>query len=95
MNNQLFKQFVSRFLDAAVDLLGGVAKVRELHETVPAFVAGYVCGMIDHAQRGIIAYWRDDDGERSPPGFHKLTQEEIRRVHDFIRLRLETESTTS
>lgn len=95
MNNERFKEFIAPIVDHVIGFLGGVDEVREMHTMVSMtpFVSGWVCGTIlcmpDFTKQ--FVKWRGLTGP------HKLgfTLEEIRRIHDFVRLRLESESTTS
>lgn len=95
MNNEVFKKFIDRHLDAAIVSLGGMVKVREMHAQMPMtpFVAGYIVGAVcTNANEFVVrAKWRDDPTSV----LVAMTMEEIRRVFDYVRLRLETESTTS
>lgn len=95
MNNDVFKKFIDKHTETALASLGGLAKVREMHTQMPMtpFVAGYVVGAIcTNARDSVVrAKWRDDPTSV----LVAMTQEEIRRVFDYVRVRLETESTTS
>lgn len=92
MNNELFKKFLAPFVENAVRDIGGLDKVREMHTqmSMTSFISGWVCGTVIGVR--CIHSWRDPStvGEIT-----SLTQEEIRRIFDFVRLRLESESTTS
>lgn len=76
-----FKKSVGVQLDIALLDNGGVKRVCEMHRLMP--------GMID-----FIAGWV---GARlaGKGGRAQLSQEEIRRLYDLVRLRIESESTSS
>lgn len=106
MNNDIFKKFVAPFVDEMIEALGGAARARDLHAQLPDaiihFVAGGVFGLV--AKAGFrFAGWRSSveadvaymESIHADRRVVVLNQEEIRRVLDLVRLRLETESTTS
>lgn len=81
-----FMREIEPFLDHAVRQCGGVADLTERSRAVPGtvtFVAGYVCGMI--AYQRYVRAWSDRSGTASIADTG-LTQDEIRRVHDVVRL---------
>lgn len=91
MNNERFKAFISPHVIDVMERLH-VAQMNELPEQIVHFVAGAVFGIVLEA-RVTNAPWRDESLTRGV--YVVLSQEEIRRTLDFVRLRLETGSTTS
>lgn len=91
MNSDRFKSFISPHVLDVCDRLD-VAAMSELPEGIVHFVAGAVYGIVLEA-RIPYATWRDEPLTHG--AYVILNQEEIRRTLDFIRLRLETGSTTS
>lgn len=91
MNNEIFKKVIKLYVDDAIEDLGGIDKVRAQHEqwSMVSFIAGYVVASVNREDND-AAIWRDP-----VTVFDKLNQEEIRRVFDFVRLRLESDSATS
>jgi predicted protein tyrosine phosphatase len=99
MNNDKFKAFLGPIVEHTIKDLGGIDKVREMHAMVSmtSFVTGYVCGTVVWTQQNLLRIrpWNDVADDRANAPTITLTQEEIRRTFDFVRLRLESESTTS
>lgn len=87
MDSDHFKRFVAPYLTTSIDRMGGIDHVRELSRELPEqtiyFVAGVTYGLINGS-------WRDKRG-----GSDMFSHEEMRRLLDLVRLRLETESTSS
>lgn len=101
MNNERFKRFIGRFVDDMLDHMGGEQSVRETYKLtlneITHYIAGGVFGLVLASARGVVPFWRDDVKEDYMyAGVHLvLNQEEVRRVLDLVRLRLETGSATS
>jgi hypothetical protein len=94
MNNDLFKEFIKPHFQDVVIMLGGITVLREQYNMMPAihpFLAGFVCGFAICRGSLQAAPWR----EPADRALGQFTQEETRRVFDYIRLQLETESATS
>jgi hypothetical protein len=83
MDSDLFKRVVASYLTESIDRMGGIDRVRELSRELPEqtiyFVAGVTYGLIDG---GAESFGLD-------------AHEEMRRLLDLVRLRLETESASS
>jgi len=82
-----FKLIINREIDFAIQENGGLDFVRDAVTMgvtgMVEFVAGWVARSYwIHRQASLLKRMR-------------LTQEEIRRVHDLVRLKLDTGSTTS
>jgi len=94
VNNDVFKTFITPFVDDMIEQAGGFEVVRDNYKRLPDaishFIAGGVFGLV--RQASVPMLWRD---KFIPKGAIILNQEEIRRVLDLIRLMFETESTTS
>ena len=88
MDSDRFKRLVAPYLTASIDRMGGIDRVRVLSRELPEqtiyFVAGVTYGLID---TGTVNETR--------PHFGLDSHEEMRRLLDLVRLRLETESSTS
>jgi hypothetical protein len=96
VNNDLFKKFIAPFVHEMIERLGRHGDVSEMHAQMPEpivhFIAGGVYGLISEA--GVTATpWRDEP--LTPGAKLNLSQEEVRRTLDFVRLHLETWSATS
>lgn len=91
MNNERFKSFISPHVADVCDRLE-LGQLEGLPEQIVHFVAGSVYGIVLEA-RIPSAPWRDEPLTHG--AYVILNQEEIRRTLDFVRLRLETGSTTS
>lgn len=93
MDSERFKRFVAPYLTASIDRMGGIDRVRELSRELPEqtiyFVAGVTYGLLINTDQ---AAWRDKHGGSDTMLF---SHEEMRRLLDLVRLRLETESSTS
>jgi hypothetical protein len=94
VNNDKFKEFIAPLLDRAVDLLDGIRSVQLMFETLPEqtiyFVAGILHGLaLSNPQR--CATWRDEETST----LYNFSHEEKRRMLDYVRLRIETGSSTS
>ena len=92
MNNEVFKKFIEPYYDFAVQDIGPqvIKLIGTVDHGVP-FVAGHIVGQIgSELTEGLAADWRD-----SRQVLDRLTHEEVRRVFDYVRLRLETGSATS
>lgn len=81
-----FKKLIAPMVDGAIEDNGGIEAVRKVHAMMPSltdFLAGWVAR----------TYW----GAFPAAGINerKLTQEQVRRIYDLVRLRLDTESLTS
>jgi len=88
MNSDIFKKFLARHVDRAIEELGGLERVRAIPH-VEAIVLGWVCCCI-YTSPAYERTWRNDD---DPAG--GFLPGELRRAQDYIRLRIETQSTTS
>jgi hypothetical protein len=88
MNSDIFKKFLSAHVERAVVELGGLARVREIPHA-EAIILGWICCCI-HNTPSLAREWRNDD---SPLG--GILPSELRRAQDYIRLRIETESSTA
>jgi hypothetical protein len=88
MDSDRFKRLVAPYLTASIDRMGGIDRVRMLSRELPEqtiyFVAGVTFGLID---TGTV--------NEARPHFGLDSHEEMRRLLDLVRLRLETESSTS
>lgn len=91
MNSEKLKQYVSVTVNDVSSYLGGIEKVREMHRSMNMvqFISGWLCGLVVTVP-GLTMLWRE--GERSAVA---LTQEEIRRITDYVRLVIDTGSTGS
>jgi hypothetical protein len=88
MDSDRFKRLVAPYLTASIDRMGGIERVRDLSRGLPEqtiyFVAGATYGLIDTVTIN-----------EAGPRFSLDSHEEMRRLLDLVRLRLETESSTS
>jgi hypothetical protein len=96
VNNEKFKEFIAPLLDKIIGDLGGLRDVQAMFEQLPEqtiyFVAGAIYGLAYEKYRQThYAWWRD--GPQTT--FVSLTHEERRRMLDYVRLRIETESGSS
>lgn len=89
------KKELSAHVEHALAQNGGVAALAERAAAIPGtvtFVAGYVCGLVACA-RYVRAYGA---GQRGASVVDTgLSHEEVRRVHDMVRLAIEAGATTS
>lgn len=96
MNNDLFKDFIRPLINEMIYRLSTQGDVNEMHAQMPEaivhFIAGGVYGLVDAFQYQ-QAPWREEPLTRG--AYLNLTQEEVRRTLDLVRLRFETGSTTS
>lgn len=93
--SDVFKREAGAFVSHAVEQNGGVAALAERSLSIPstvAFVAGYVCGMIAY-QRYVRAW--DPLVRTASVSATGLSPDEVRRVHDLVRLAIDAGSTTS
>ena len=91
MDSEPFKKFLAPYYDVAISKLTSVFRGADLNDHL-SFIVGFICGsaLTVASEETIIAEWRD--GSQALGTF---TSEEIRRVFDYVRLRLETGSATS
>ena len=83
MDTEALKKEVRPHLEAAIEANGGIERVRKIY--------GMMTGVID-----FVAGWTAARIVQSRLSHeNKLTHEEIRRVYDLVRLRLDSESSTS
>ena len=81
-----FRREVESFLDHAIRQNGGIPELSERSRAVPGtvtFIAGYVCGML--AYQRYVKAWSHRTGTASIQDTG-LTQDEVRQVHDLVRL---------
>jgi hypothetical protein len=88
MNSEVFKRFLVPHVDAAICELGGLARVRDMPHG-QEIILGWVCACL-HATPPRERTWRNDDDPRGG-----ILSNELRRAQDHIRLRIETDSSTS
>jgi len=87
MDADQFKKEVKPCIDVAINANGGIDRVREVHRSMPSiidFISGWVAGSLRPAQ-----------AERLFTPHLRYSQEELRRIYDLVRLRIEAESSTS
>jgi hypothetical protein len=82
MDSDHFKRIAAPYLTAAIDRMGGIDRVRELSRDLPEQTIYFVAG---------VTYGLAANDAR--PRFD--SHEEMRRLLDLVRLRIETESTSS
>ena len=92
-----FKAEVKPHLEAAIVANGGIERVRKIYGMmggVVDFLSGWIAGgvIVDRRNKA-IGIVRAARGEPELP--EDLSHEEIRRIYDLVRLRLDSESTTS
>lgn len=101
MNNDLFKPFIRPIIERAIDQLGGIEKVQRMFEQLQEPMLYFIAGAAHARMLSVIALT-----EVEPSAQHRITPwrdgktidhtpEEIRRILDLVRLRLETGSATS
>lgn len=81
-----FKKLIGGMIDTAVAEMGGIAKARQAYEQMPSvkdFIAGWV----------VRDLWIHRQAALHPR--RMANTEETRRILDLVRLRLDTESSTS
>lgn len=85
------KEFVKITMTDIARVFGGLDKVRAMNQSInmTQFFAGWICGLV-HSIPGLRYLWAEPGVADVP-----LTQEEIRRVTDYVRLLIETDSTGS
>ena len=79
-----FKAEVRPWLESAIERNGGIERVRKIYGLMSGatdFIAGWTAGMVTR--------------ERRLTGRSDLSHEEIRRIYDLVRLRIDSESSTS
>lgn len=91
MDSDRFKRLVAPCLAAAIDRMGGIERVRVLSRELPEQTIYFVAGVT----YGLIGTGMPNDA-RPRFGLDGLdSHEAMRRLLDLVRLRLETESTSS
>ncbi len=87
MDVEKFKAAVRPCLEAVIMANGGIDRVREIYRAMPSFVdfiAGWIAGLMRPLSFADCA-----------TAHLRYSQEELRRLYDLVRLRLDTESSTS
>jgi hypothetical protein len=87
MDTEAFKKEVKPHLDSAIADNGGIEQVYKMHSLMPAivdFIAGWTAKSVQTGRRSFMQTTTRD-----------LSQEEIRRIYDLVRLRIDTGSATS
>jgi len=87
-----FKKFLKAWTDEAIKANGGIDNVREMHHSMDMarFLTGWVCGSVYAYMPQCRRNWED-----TPSNDPHYTLEEVRRISDYVRLTIETESTTA
>lgn len=97
MDTERFKAEVAPHLETALVDNGGADRVRKIYGLMSGvidFIAGWTCCAVVHARRNrSVQFVRAARGE--PDLGEDLSHEEIRRIYDLTRLRLDTGSSTS
>jgi hypothetical protein len=86
MDVEKFKSQVRPVLEAVIAGNGGIDHVREIHRAMPSFV-DFLAGWVAGAMRPFTM--------NDLTNHNRYSQEELRRLYDLVRLRLDTESSTS
>ena len=87
MDVENFKREVRPCIEVAIRANGGIDRIREMQRAMPAiidFIAGWVAGSL-----------RPVRGDHMLVEHQHYNQEELRRIYDLVRLRIEAESSTS
>jgi hypothetical protein len=92
MRTEDFKKFLRSWTSEAIKANGGIEAVREMHRSMDMvrFLTGWVCGRVYAYMPECRRNWEDTVSRDQ-----NYTLEEVRRVADYVRLAIETESTTS
>lgn len=94
MNNEIFKKFIEPYFALAVSKLTPVFSGTDPLDHL-TLIVGFICGsaLTVASEEVIYADWRDGGPRQQSLGV--FTHEEVRRIFDYARLRLETGSATS